>query len=53
MAANMRRPRICRVAEASAGKIGSLRGPGRRITVLALAPKHGQQFVRRPEVTVS
>jgi hypothetical protein len=32
---------------------GSLRGPGRRITVLALASKHGQQFVGRPEVTSS
>jgi hypothetical protein len=34
-------------------KSGPLRGAGRRITVLPLASKHGQQFVRRPEVTAS
>jgi hypothetical protein len=34
-------------------KSGPLRGTGRRITVLLLASKHGQQFVRRPEVTAS
>jgi hypothetical protein len=34
-------------------KTGHLRGSGRRITVLLLASKHGQQFVRRPEVTAS